>query len=419
MPATKDYYELLGIARNASTEEIGKAFKKQALRWHPDRNPTNREEAEEMFKQLNKAKQVLTDERKRRIYDQVGEVEDGDGASGNEFPAGFPADIFSMFGMGGMGMSQESTASNGGVRMSQAPPKEVQIKVSLEDLYSGKTIHQPITQIIRCETCVGVGTKDSANILTCELCSGSGRIVKMMRMGPMIQQKVEQCYKCQGAGKSIREGCSCSGCGGRKYTERRRVVDFYVKAGSQQYDKYILKGDGDWNPAFSESGNLVFVIVESQTPHSLTREGANLIYKKSLSLADALCGSVFMVKQLDERMLKIDTSGLILKSGDVVKVAGEGMPLKTDQYKRGELIIRITVDFPEKLSDERKTYLRKILPKTQVQIWDANPADYPDSEQPLVEHVRDMEYQQQRFEEVRQEDSAFADEMKEVQCAQQ
>jgi DnaJ-class molecular chaperone len=417
----KDYYELLEVTRTASTEEIKKAYKKMALKWHPDRNINNREEAEKQFTSINKAYNVLVDERKREQYDRHGEMDDGDLGSGGM--GGMPPDIFNMFNMfNGGGMQQQDPNA---VRIGPAPAKEVQLKMSLEELYVGKTVHQPITQIIKCETCNGKGAVNPDDILKCDLCDGKGQIMKMMRMGHMIQQRVEQCYKCRGAGKSIKEGCACGTCGGRKSVERRKNVDFYLKPGSQQGDKYILKNDGDWNPGFSEAGALVFVILESQTPHSFKREGNNLILNKTIQLVDALCGCVFLVKQLDGRMLKMDTNGMIIKSDDVIKVNGEGMPHKNDQYKKGDLIIRFSVEFPEKLTDERKTYLRKILPKPMPQIWDLNPdaAEFKDIEIKKLEKIQNFESQygnqgnRDDFDEMMSDANNFTPQN--VQCAQQ
>lgn len=418
----KDYYELLEVARTASTEEIKKAYKKMALKWHPDRNINNREESEKQFTSINKAYNVLVNERKREQYDRHGEMDDGDLASGMG-GVGMPPDFFSMFNaFGGGGMqSQDHNA----IRIGAAPVKEIHLKMALEELYVGKTVHYPITQIIKCEICNGKGAVNPDDILKCDLCDGRGQIMKMMRMGPMIQQRVEQCYKCHGAGKSIKEGCACGTCAGRKSVERRKNVDFYLKPGSQQGDKYILKNDGDWNPGFSEIGALVFVILESQTPHSFKREGANLVLNKSLSLADALCGSVFLVKQLDGRMLKVDTNGMIIRSDDIMKMVGEGMPLKNDQYKKGDLIIRFNIEFPEKLTDERKIYLRKILPKLTPQIWDLNPNDYKDAEEKTLEKVTNYnqsQSQQQQMDDIDDINGGMSDFMQQaqnVQCAQQ
>jgi DnaJ family protein A protein 2 len=427
-PPKKDYYELLEVARTATPEEIKKAYKKMALKWHPDRNINNREEAEKTFTAINKAYTVLSDDRKREQYDRHGEMDDGDLGGSAGFPGGMPPDIFNMFNMFSGGGGQQDPSS---VRIGAASAKEIPFKVSLEDLYVGKTIHHTISQIIKCDTCNGKGAVDQAHILKCDLCDGKGQIMKMMRMGPMIQQRVEQCYKCRGAGKSIKEGCACVTCGGRKSVERRKTIDFYLKPGSQQGDKYILKGEGDWNPGFSEVGALVFVILESQTPHCFKREGNNLILNKTIQLVDALCGIVFVVKQLDARVFKVDTNGMVIKSDDIMKVNGEGMPYKNDQYKKGDMIIRFNVEFPEKLTDERKTYLRKILPKSNPQIWDLNPdaAEFKDIEIKKLEKIQNFESQygsqgnqgnqgnQDDFDEMMSDAHNFTPQN--VQCAQQ
>jgi len=376
MPPSKNYYELLEVSKTATTDEIKKAFKRLALKWHPDRNLNNRDEADEMFKTINKAYQVLIDERKRQIYDMSGEEGlEGGGGMENPFGGGMPAHFADLFGgmFGGMsGMSQNVQMNSNGVRMGKAPPKEIQVKVSLEDIYNGKTISQTVKQITKCMDCNGIGTVNPVDILTCNICSGKGKIMKVHRMGHMIQQILQDCYKCGGRGKSIKAGAECVKCRGHKSIGIPKTLDFYMKPGSATGDKYILKGDGDWNSAFSEPGDVIFVIIEvSSATEKFTREGDNLILKKNISLIDALCGTTFIIKQLDGRKLKVSYDEII-NPDEIMKIEDEGMPMKNNQYEKGDMIIRFNVMFPNKLSNERKAYIKKILPKHHKQIWDTD-----------------------------------------------
>jgi DnaJ family protein A protein 2 len=281
---------------------------------------------------------------------------------------------------GGMGMPQSHNnvqVNSNGVRMCKAPPKEFQVKVSLEDIYNGKTISQSVKQINKCMECNGIGTVNPVDIIVCNICSGKGKIMKVNRMGNMIQQILQDCYKCGGRGKSIKPGAECLKCHGTKSIEVVKLLEFYMKPGSCTGDKYILKGDGDWNPGFSDQGDFIFVIVETpslpqqNTSEKFIREGSNIILNKNISLVDALCGITFIIKQLDGRYLKISYNEII-NPNEVMKIVGEGLPIKNNQYEKGDMIIRFNVMFPNKLSNERKAYIKKILPKHHKQIWDTD-----------------------------------------------
>lgn len=383
LPSSKDYYELLDVSKTATPDEIRKAFKRLALKWHPDRNLDNKEEADEMFKSINKAYQVLIDEQKRKIYDMQGE--EGLENNGNDPFNGMSSHFTNLFnGMfGGMGMPQSHNnvqVNSNGVRMCKAPSKEFQVKVSLEDIYNGKTISQSVKQINKCMECNGIGSVNPVDIIVCNICSGKGKIMKVHRMGNMIQQILQDCYKCGGRGKSIKPGAECLKCHGTKSIEVVKMLEFYMKPGSCTGDKYILKGDGDWNPGFSDQGDFIFVIVETpslpqqNTSEKFIREGSNIILNKNISLVDALCGLTFIIKQLDGRYLKISYNEII-NPNEVMKIIGEGLPIKNNQYEKGDMIIRFNVMFPNKLSNERKNYIKKILPKQQKQIWDVEPSD--------------------------------------------
>ena len=389
-----DYYELLGISKTANDTEIKKAYRKLALKHHPDRNPDNKEEAETKFKEIGKAYQVLSDASKRKQYDTFGEDGlEGMGGMGEGFS---PFDLFNnmggmggMSGMGGLGnlfgnMSGHNQQQQ--QRRQKAPPKQKILNVELHNLYTGKNISFLLQKKEKCTSCKGIGAKNENDFIKCETCNGNGRIKEIKQMGPMIQQVIKACYSCGGKGKTISEANKCRECKGSKFVVKPKSVELYVPSGTGNGEKIVLKGYGDWIPECIEGGDLHVVINEIKSSSGITREGENIIYHKKLNLVEALCGTTFIYKQLDARYIKIKTKDIIVPN-QVMKVKGEGMKKRGEGDNYGDLIIKFNVVFPEKLSSERKKYLVKILPKVERQIWDINPKECPNAEEKKLEYM--------------------------------
>jgi len=370
-----DLYEIIGVPRTATEEEIKKAYKKQAVRLHPDRNPNRQEEANRQFQELNNAAKILTDPERRRRYDKTGII-DGDG----EQQGVNPFDIFENLFRGGGGMpgmpgffgggggfnrEQGKEGSRGG----KSPDKKLTVNLSLAEVYLGKLVPLDFVKMVCCDTCQGRGAKNVEAIITCNGCNGQGRIVKMMQMGPMIQQLVQPCGMCAGKGKMIKPGNECGNCHGKKSVGIKQHLDCYVRPGSQSGTIITFKNESDWHPDFTDVGDLVVFINSKNEEVGFQREGDNLIMKRSISLLEALTGTLIYFKHLDERVIKVVYENIIHPNQKMV-IQGEGMPNLQNNLVRGNLIIIFEVQFPQTLDKERAKYLIKILPTLKKQIWD-------------------------------------------------
>ena len=388
-----DYYSVLGISKNATPQEIKKAYRKCALKYHPDRNPNNVEEAEAKFKEISKAYEILSDTQKKQQYDMFGE--EGMNGMGGMDDGNNPFDIFNN--MGGFGnlfsqMGQHFQQSQTSSSKRQKPPnKQKIVNLELDELYTGKNVSFILQKKDKCFTCSGSGISDMKKVKICDLCSGTGSINELRRIGPMVQQIVKKCYECDGLGKIIPEKAKCGTCKFAKYVNKSKSISIYIPPGAANGEKFILRGDGDWNPDYIERGDLVVVVNEVKSKNGLIREGENLIYHKKLNLVEALCGTTFIYKQLDGRIIKIKTNNIIIPN-QIMKIKGEGMKKSKEGSEFGDLIIKFSITFPEKLSNERKKYLMKILPKSEPQIWDLNPADYPNAEEKELEYIIQEDY---------------------------
>jgi DnaJ-class molecular chaperone len=376
MSTKQDLYALLEIQKTASDDEIKKAYKKAALKHHPDRNPNNKEEANTKFQEINKAFKTLGDPEKRKRYDQHGVI-DGQNDDSGGMPAGFnPFDMFqNFFGGGGMpGMNQSDTRRN-----SKSPDKKTTINISLSDVYKGKVIPIDFNKIICCDKCEGTGANSKENVINCTTCNGQGRVVHMVRMGPMIQQSVQQCKQCNGNGKIISPGYECIKCKGKKHIVIKRHLDCYVRPGSMSGTSISFKNESDWVPEYGEVGDLVVFINVKMDDAAFKREGDNLIMKKTITLLEALTKTEFIFKHLDDRVIKI-TYEDIIKPGQQMIVKGEGMPNLNDNMTHGDLIINFDILFPTSLEKDRSKYLVKILPLPKKQIWDLQLEKTPENE---------------------------------------
>ena len=385
-----DLYNILDIQKTASDDEIKKAYKKAALKHHPDRNPDNKEEATAKFQKVGKAFATLGDPEKRKRYDQFGVIDgENDGSGGGGMPGGMnPFDIFqNMFGGGGMpGMSggfpgmpggfpgmggmfggnQGGQGGQGQPRNGKGQDKKITINISLIDVYKGKSIPIDFNRVICCDSCNGCGAQNKDCIKQCKGCNGQGRIVRMLQSGNMIQQIVQACGQCGGKGKSVDSGKECVKCKGTKSHTQKRHVDCYVRPGSQSGNSITFKNEADWSPDFTDVGDLVVFLDCKNEEGAFRREGNNLIMKKSITLLEALTKTEFYFKHLDERVIKIIHEEVI-KPNQKMMVKGEGMQCQTNN---GDLIIYFDIVFPTSLDKDRSKYLVKILPLPKKQIWD-------------------------------------------------
>ncbi|KAI8320368.1 DNAJ domain-containing protein Mas5 [Martensiomyces pterosporus] len=351
-------YDTLGVSPNATDSEIKKAYRKLALMYHPDKNPN----AGDKFKEVSHAYEILSDDQKRQMYDQFGEA----GLNGDAGGMGGginPEDLFSQFFGGGGGMF------GGGGRRGPSGPRRGRdmahaLKVSLEDLYKGKTSKLQVTKNIICATCDGKGGKDGA-VQECRKCHGQGIEVVIRQMGPMVQQIQQQCRQCGGAGEEIDERNKCKKCNGRKVISERKQLEVHIEKGMKEGQKIAFKGEADQAPGVIP-GDIVIIVDEKEHPR-FKRRGDDLYYEAEIDLITALAGGNVHVQHLDDRVLNVTIlPGEVIKPGEVKAVEGEGMP-SYRHHNMGNLYIKFNIRFPESnwTSEEQIKQLEAILPPRQ------------------------------------------------------
>ena len=345
-------YDLLGVSQNASDTEIKKAYRKLAKEYHPDRNPTEGEK----FKEISFAYEVLSDPRKREIYDHQGIK----GLQGGADPGMAADDLFSqLFGGGlfGMGMG-------GSRRRKRGEDTIYPLKVTLEDLYNGKTSKLNLNKTVICKACDGLGGKPGC-INRCTACHGRGTKVSYRQLGPgMVQHMQTACPDCGGEGEVLNERDRCKVCKGKKIVHETKRLEVHVDKGMQDGQKIFFRGDGNQQPGV-EPGDVIIVL--QQLHHEkFQREGADLYMPYRLNLTEALCGFCMVFKHLDGRdMLVRKPPGEVIEHGAVKGIVHEGMPIYKNPFERGNLYIKFNVTFPENHfadADALRT-LEHLLPK--------------------------------------------------------
>ncbi|ROV91295.1 hypothetical protein VSDG_07802 [Cytospora chrysosperma] len=360
-------YDILGVKPTATEQELKKAYKTNALKYHPDKNSDN-PEAEEKFKEVSHAYEILSDSQKRQIYDQYGEAGLEGGAGGG---GGMAAeDLFAQFfGGGGFGGGLGGMFGGGGMP-NRGPPKARTIhhthKVSLEDIYRGKVSKLALQRSIICPKCEGRGGKEGA-VRKCAGCDGHGMKTMMRQMGPMIQRFQTACPDCNGEGEIIKDKDRCKQCNGKKTVVDRKVLHVNVDRGVKSGARVEFRGEGDQAPGIM-AGDVVFEI--EQKPHArFTRKDDDLLYNCEIELVTALAGGTIYIEHLDERWLSVDIlPGEAIAPGAVKMVRGQGMP-SYRHHDFGNLYIQFSVKFPEKnWTDDPEAFegLRKLLPSPDV-----------------------------------------------------
>ncbi|KAI9684570.1 MAG: Type I HSP40 co-chaperone [Bathelium mastoideum] len=359
------FYDLLGVPSDASEAQLKSAYKKGALKHHPDKNAHNPEAAEK-FKDLSHAYEVLSDPQKRQIYDQYGEEGLEQGGAGGGMAA---EDLFAQFFGGGSAFGGMFGGMGGGMR-DTGPKKAKTImhthKVSLEDIYRGKVSKLALQKSVICPKCDGRGGKEGA-VRKCTGCDGIGMKTMMRQMGPMIQRFQTVCPDCNGEGELIRERDKCKQCNGKKTIVERKVLHVHVDRGVRSGTKMPFIGEGDQLPGV-QPGDVIFEI--EQKPHSrFERKEDDLFYHAEIDLLTALAGGTIHVEHLDDRWLSIEIQpGEVISNGDVKLIRGQGMPSHR-HHDFGNLYIQFSVKFPERLggpngepmSDQDRAALERIL----------------------------------------------------------
>ncbi|XP_029356246.1 dnaJ homolog subfamily A member 1 [Echeneis naucrates] len=353
------FYDTLGVKPSATPDELKKAYRKLALKFHPDKNPTQGEK----FKQISQAYEVLSDAKKREVYDRGGEKAIKEGGTGGGGSGGFasPMDIFDLFFGGGSRMHRERKGKN----------IVHQITVTLEDLYNGSTRKLSVQKNAVCERCEGRGSRKGAAQM-CMTCHGTGMQVRVHQLIPgMVQQVSTVCHSCQGQGQRISQKDRCKSCGGRKILREKKILEVHIDKGMRDSQKIVFHGEGDQEPGL-EPGDIVIVLDQREHPH-FTRKGADLIMSMELQLVEALCGFKKPVQTLDNRTLLITSHpGELIKPGDTKCVLNEGMPTYRRPFEKGRLVIHFSVVFPQ----------TNFLPKNKLKELELYLPEKMDAEQP-------------------------------------
>lgn len=348
--AKRDYYEILGVSRDASQDEIKKAYRKTAIKFHPDKNPDN-PEAEDKFKEAAEAYEVLRDPDKRARYDRFGHqgVGGSAGGSGNMNMD----DIFSQFGdiFGGSAFESFFGGSGGrGQRQRKGSNLRIKLKLTLQEVAQGVEKKIKVKRYIACEVCGGNGAKNGTAVSTCPTCNGSGQIRKVVNtmLGQMVSANT--CPTCSGEGKTIDE--RCNHCHGEGRILEEEVIPVKIPEGVGEGMQLSMSGKGNVPKRGGIPGDLLIVIEEAEDEF-LKRDGSNVIYDLHLSFVDVALGTHVEVPTIDGSVkIKIDPG---TQSGKILRLKGKGIK-EINGYGQGDQLIHINVWIPTALSDsERKT----------------------------------------------------------------
>ncbi|KAI8870645.1 hypothetical protein GQ42DRAFT_162562 [Ramicandelaber brevisporus] len=367
MVKSTKYYDLLEVDPAANDNDIKKAYRKLALKYHPDKNP----DAGDKFKEISHAYEVLSDSQKREVYDRYGE----EGLSGEGMGGGMggmnPEDLFShIFGggmFGGMG------GGHGGRSRPSGPQRGKDmghaLGVSLKDLYKGKTSRLVVTRQILCKGCDGKGGKAGA-VRKCTTCGGHGVRMIMRQFGPVMQRMQQPCGDCKATGEIINEKDKCKSCKGQKTQTDKKQLEVHIEKGMSHGERIVFAGEADHMPD-TVPGDII-IVLEEKADDDFKRKGDDLYIERNIDLVTALCGGVINVKHLDDRFLKVNIlANEGIKSGDMKVIPGEGMPSKR-HHIHGNLYIKFTIDFPSKdawaPTEEQLAQLRSILPPAKPPV---------------------------------------------------
>lgn len=362
--AKRDYYEVLGVPKQADANELKKAYRKLAIKYHPDKNPDNKK-AEDKFKEAAEAYEILSDADKKARYDRFGHagVDPNAGFSGasggmtmddifsnfgNIFDEGSPFEGF--FGGGGGGARGGRTRSRG----QRGSNLRIKVSLTLEEIANSVTKKIKVKKQTTCETCSGSGAKDSNSVQTCQTCRGSGyvRQVRNTFLGQM--QTTATCPTCSGTGQVVTSSCSkCKG-DGRVFGEE--TIEIEIPAGVEEGMQLSMRGKGNAGLRGGPAGDLL-INIEEKSHEFLQRDGMNLVHDLYLNFADAALGTSVEVPTIDGRVKIKVPSGT--QSGKIFRLKGKGLP-SVQSYGKGDELIHVNVWTPKKLDDEERKLLNKL-----------------------------------------------------------
>jgi molecular chaperone DnaJ len=357
--AKRDYYEILEVPRTASPEEIKKAYRKMALKFHPDKNPDD-PAAEGKFKEAAEAYEILSDAEKKQRYDRYGH--DGvKGMPGGGFNMSMD-DIFSHFGdifgdaFGGAFNDQFGFGTRGRTRrrVNRGTNLRVKVKLSLEEISSGVEKKIKVSKYVACDHCSGTGAEKGASMNTCPTCHGQGQVTRVTSTFLGQMQTTSTCPNCDGEGTVI--GTKCNKCFGNGIVKGEEVISVRIPAGVADGMQLSMSGKGNAAARGGIPGDLLILVEEHEHEH-FTRDGNNLIYEHFISLPDAALGVTVDIPTLDAKArIKIEPG---TQSGRILRLKGKGLP-DLNGYGRGDILINISVWTPRNLTREEEQILEKL-----------------------------------------------------------
>lgn len=348
----RDYYEVLEVSKGASKEEIKKAYRKKAIKYHPDKNQGDKA-AEEKFKEAAEAYEVLSNDEKRQRYDRYGHAGVG-GAAGGGFGGGMSMDdIFSHFGdifgggfggFGGFGGSSRSSR-----RVNKGSNLRVKVRLNLSEVANGAEKKIKVKKYVECKHCSGSGAKDGSSYSNCSTCHGTGQVTRISNTILGQMQTSSTCPTCGGEGKIITDKCNY--CVGEGIVRDEEIISLNIPAGVEEGMQLSVSGKGNAARRGGINGDLLVLIEEERHPE-LVRDGNNLIYSLNVSIPDAILGMTAEIPTVDGAVkVKLEPG---TQPGKILRLRGKGLP-EVNSYGKGDLLVHIQVFIPKDITkDERK-----------------------------------------------------------------
>ncbi|MFW5687361.1 MAG: molecular chaperone DnaJ [Bacteroidota bacterium] len=358
--AKRDYYDVLEISKNATAEEIKKAYRQKALKFHPDKNPGDKD-AEERFKEAAEAYEVLSNAEKKARYDRYGHAGVGNGGfGGGGFGGGMSMDdIFSQFGdifgsaFGG-GFGGGFSGGTRSRRVNRGSNLRIKVKLTLEEILKGVEKKIKVSKYVSCTSCNGSGAKNGSSFKTCSTCNGSGRVTRVTNTFLGQMQTTSSCPSCGGEGQTITEKCTT--CYGNGIVKGEEVITFNIPAGVGEGMQMSMSGKGNAAARGGVPGDLI-ILIEEIKHESLIRDGNNLLYDHYISFPEAAMGTTIEVPTLEGKArIKIEPG---TQSSKVLRLKGKGLP-SVNAYGRGDLLVNINVWTPQNITREEKQILEQL-----------------------------------------------------------
>ena len=365
MAEKKDYYELLGVNKNATDEELKKAFRKKAKQYHPDANPNNKEEAEKKFKEVNEAYEVLSDSQKRKMYDQFGTVDPQGfgGGAGGPFGGGYYSytssgfddfgdlgDIFSSFFGGGFGGQRASNRRKDGPRKGE--DLNVSVELSFEESFLGAEKEIIVTRQETCDTCHGTGAKPGTNPIKCATCGGTGQVRQVQNTILGQMQTTRTCSACHGTGEIISN--PCGECHGKGTVRKSPKVKIKIPAGIADKQTVILRGEGNPGHKGGPAGDL-YITVRVRASSIFKRDGNNVICDIPITFTQATLGADIEIPMVDgsKEIYKIPEG---TQTGTKFTIRAKGFK-SVNSTSQGNFIFKVVVQTPKRLTKEQRDLL--------------------------------------------------------------